>query len=116
MKISKELLSVFKSDKIGNIVRNTLPFILENNLISQNEIEKLQKDEYSKMIFDMNYPILKKVNENLPLEENRSVNYHTRYYSDPVGNNDTRYLITSEWYERNKEDYINWLKRKVKDE
>jgi len=116
MKISKEVLSIFKSEKIGNLVRSTLPIILEENLISQSEIEKLQKYEYSKMVFDMNYPILKKVNENLSIKENREINYYSRYYSTPIWNNESRYLITSEWYERNKEDYINWLKRKVKDE
>ncbi len=100
--------------KIGVLVRTTLPQILESELISEIEVKKLTEDDYSKMIFDLNYPVLKKVDENLSIKENRMIGDYTRYYSDPYDYKNFRYLISSEWYDRNQEGYIRWMKRKVK--
>ncbi|WP_420378384.1 hypothetical protein [Gilvibacter sp.] len=99
--------------KIGFLVRATLPIVLEHELISEIEVKKLTQDDYSKMIFDMNYPVLKLINEDQSIIENRSVGDYTRYYADPHNYKDSRYLISSEWYDRNQEDYIRWLKRKI---
>ena len=30
-------------------------------------------------------------------------------------NNKTEYLLTNEWKEFHREDFVNWMKRKVKD-
>ncbi|MAM29802.1 MAG: hypothetical protein CMC13_12330 [Flavobacteriaceae bacterium] len=106
---TSELLQV----KIGKLVRTTLPIILFYSLITELEVKKLQQDEYCKLTLDMNYPILKKVDPNISILENRTVNGHTRYYSKPVKFIDDNYLISSEWYERNLEYYVRWLKRKV---
>ena len=102
-----------KKNKIGILVRSTLPILLTENLLSESEIKKLQEATYSKLTFDMNYPVLKKINPKLSLEENRMVNYYTRYYAGIYENDNGEYLISSEWYERNLEYYIKWLKRKV---
>lgn len=85
--------------KIGILVRATLPQVLEMELISESEIKKLQNPEYSKMIFDMNYPILREIDENLSILENRKEEGYTRYYADPVICGKSKYLITSEWYD-----------------
>lgn len=90
-----------------------MPLILELELLSEFEVKKLTEDDYSKMVVDMNYPVLKLVNENQSLLENRTIGDYTRYYADPVLYKNNRYLISSEWYDRNQEDYIRWLKRKV---
>ncbi|MDP2088880.1 MAG: hypothetical protein Q8J84_05715 [Flavobacteriaceae bacterium] len=103
-----------KNEKIGKLVRETLPIILIEKLIPETEIKKLQEDNYSKFTFDMNYPILKKIDTKLSILENRMTKDHTRYYAEVFKNGDDLYLITSEWYERNLEDYIKWMKRKVK--
>ena len=100
--------------KIGKLVKATLPLILSENLITESEIINLQKEDYCKITLDMNYPILKKVDNKLSIIENRTVNDHTRYYAGVFKNNGEEYLISSEWYERNLEDYIKWLKRRVK--
>ncbi len=107
---SSELLN----KKVGKLVRMTLPGILSENLISKSELEKLQEEDYCKINLDINYPIIKKVNPSISILENRTINHHTKYYSKPVRFINEEYLITSEWYERNLEDYIRWMKRKVK--
>lgn len=40
-------------------MRDTLPVILSENLISEIEVQKIQKDDHSKLYFDVNYPIIK---------------------------------------------------------
>lgn len=100
--------------KIGLLVRATLPQILDLELLSEMEVKKMTEDGYSKMSFDMNYPVLKKVDENISIKDNRMVGDHTRYYVEPFTYKGSRYLISSEWYDRNQEDYIRWLKRNVK--
>jgi hypothetical protein len=102
-----------KDKKIGILVRSTLPIILSENMISDLEISKLQDTNYSKLTFDLNYPVLKKYQPKLSLEQNRTVSNYTRYYANTFKNNNTDYLICSEWYERSIEQYINWLKRKI---
>ena len=116
MELSERDIAELKKLKIGILVRNTLPEILKENLISESEIQKLQKEAYSDFTFEVKYPVLKKVNPNISILENRTINNYTRYYSDPIESNGEYYLITSEWYERSLEDYIRWLKRRVKDE
>jgi hypothetical protein len=100
--------------KIGMLVRATLPEILQSELISDLEVARMTEEGYSKINFDMNYPVLRRVNENRSILENRTIGDYTRYYAQPHKFKNSRYLITSEWYDRNQEDYIRWLKRKVK--
>lgn len=102
--------------KIGILVRATLPDILEKELISESEVGKLAKTAYSKMVFDMNFPVLKEKDKNLSSLENRKIGEYTRYYATSVHCYNTEYFISSEWYDRNQEDFIRWLKRKVKQE
>jgi hypothetical protein len=91
-----------------------LPQILELELLSDLEVRKLTTDDYSKINLDMNYPVLKLIDERLTILENRTIGEYTRYYAKPYQFKDSRYLISSEWYDRNQEDYIRWLKSKVK--
>jgi hypothetical protein len=110
----KAPLSELNKLKIGLLVRATLPQILELELISEIEVKKMTEGDYSKMIFDMNYSVLKLINKDLSINENRTVGDYTRYYADPFDYKNSSYLISSEWYDRSQEDYIRWLKRKVK--
>lgn len=102
-----------KKLKVGFLVRNTLPGILQMELITDFEVEKLQNQDYSKMVLDMNFSVLRKVNPKISILENRTVGEYTRYYAFTVKYKNQEYLVSSEWYESNLEPYINWLKRKV---
>jgi hypothetical protein len=55
--------------------------------------------------------MLKKVDPNKSVKENRFEGSHTRYYANPLKVNNEDYLLTSEWYERNKSHYVFWLER-----
>lgn len=99
--------------KIGILVRSTMPEILTSEKISELEVHKLTTEDYSKMIFDMNYPVLKLVDEKKSIKENRMVGNYTRYYAFPYFYMGKQYLISSEWYDHSHESYTKWLKRKV---
>lgn len=101
--------------KIGKLVKNLMVIILENNLVTDVEIENLQKKDYSKITFNVIFPLLKKVDEKTSLRENGMINGHPRYYVTPIESNKVQYLLTNEWKEYHRDDFINWLRRKVKD-
>src|SRR5680860_122440 len=46
--------------KIGVLVRSTLTKMLKSHKISEEEIELMQTAEYSKLTFDIQYPLLRK--------------------------------------------------------
>lgn len=112
MNLTDQQILEFRKIKIGILVRNTLPKILQEELITELGINQLEKEDYSKLYFDVNYPILKRVDLSKSITENRTVNDYTRYYADPIKSYGNKYLITSEWYDRSLDDYIRWLKRK----
>jgi len=95
--------------KIGALVRKTFPVLIEKELINLTELISLQSDEYSKITFDLNYPMLKKYDHNLSLHDNRLVGSHTRYYTKIYRITNDDYLLTSEWYERNMSFYTFWM-------
>ena len=115
MEISEKDQKIIDDLKIGKLVKNFITIILEKELISENEIENLLKKDYSKLTFNVIFPILKKIDYKIPLKENRMINGNPRYYAKPIMNNKTQYLLTNEWKEFHREDFVNWMKRKVKD-
>lgn len=115
MKIPENDQKIIDNLKIGKLVKTFITIILEKELISENEIESLLKRDYSKLTFNVIYPILRKVDYTIPLKENRIINGNPRYYSKPIKFKKTEYFLTNEWKEFHREDFLNWLKRKVKD-
>jgi hypothetical protein len=96
--------------KIGALVRSTIPELVRDMLIDDTELNRLLQYDYSKKHFDLNYPMLRKIDESISIKENRMVGDYPRYYSQPILKiSGSRYLITSEWYDRNKSYYIHWL-------
>ena len=96
----------FEEMKIGVIVRTVLRKMLENGEISKQEIEQMRTKDYSKETFDIQYPLLLKVNE---------VNGKSpvRYYSSPLKIHGEDYFLCSEWFEvpsNNDRPYLmKWL-------
>ncbi|WNH12551.1 hypothetical protein [Thalassobellus suaedae] len=86
-------------------------YLIENDLLDKNDIYLLQQESYSKNIFDIQYPMLKKA---LPSDGNNIL----RYWSGPVLIKGSRYFICSEWYEQpNNNDrpfFEAWYRKKLK--
>ncbi len=96
----------YKELKIGKIAQTVLRKILESGNISEEEINFMQKAEYSKQFFGLNYPLLAKYGT-----EYEAV----RYYKNPVLINGERYMMCSQWFEtvaNNDRPYlIRWIKK-----
>jgi hypothetical protein len=90
--------------KIGQFVQHTFRKAFEQNLLSDREINELQKPEYSKRIFHSNFEVLR--NKNRPIEDDYG---RKRYYAREIfcGN----YHLTSQWIESQWELLLDWLKK-----
>ena len=93
--------------KIGAIARTILRSLLESNKLSKEIISNLQLIDYSKRNFDLQFPVLKKIDK-YPSKKIE------RYYADPIKIDSNWYFLCSEWYEqKNNNDrpyLIKWIK------
>jgi hypothetical protein len=94
--------------KIGQFVQNNMRKVFEQNLLSSEEIQKLQNKEYSKKVFNINYEVLRA--KNLNIQDKYGNN---RYYNKEIfcGN----YYLTSQWVENlHLEHFNSWLNKIMK--
>lgn len=88
--------------KIGQFVQFSIIKAFENNLISKEEIIKLQDKEYSKQVFNQNFEILRSSEKEITDEGGRC-----RYYTKSKFCGD--YYLTSQWFEYHWTPFKNWL-------
>jgi hypothetical protein len=101
------------SMKVGMFVQTTFKKIIRAKLLSDDKVRLLQDPRYCKVTFDINYPFLKKIVWDIPLLEQKKINGYIRYWADEEIINGERYLICSQWYERNKRKYLIWIEEIV---
>ena len=89
--------------KIGQLVRETFSDLLNSNCLTDAEIKELCDKDYCKIIFDLNYAVLK---ESCNLEDRFDDKQHARYYSQVFQG---KYLLCNDWYERNRQGLEGWL-------
>lgn len=80
----------YKELKIGQLARTVLRKMLEDGLASEDEVRFMQKAEYSKQFFGVQYPVLLRTDEG---------DTELHYYKDPIFIRGERYRICCEWYE-----------------
>ncbi|MCR9222422.1 MAG: hypothetical protein NXI21_19550 [Alphaproteobacteria bacterium] len=95
--------------KMGVLVRSTFKDLSENNILNDEIVKSLQDPVYSKEVLNNNYPVLKEVQNIEKMEEERKINGYFRYYSDPLRINNKNYLLSNNWYESNRESFLEWL-------
>jgi hypothetical protein len=102
-------IHIDSSKKIGVLVRSTLDEIIKRQLLGAEKVSLLQDERHCKNLFDINYPMLKKVNYRTPLLEQRRVNGYDRYWAETITIQDKEYLVCNDWSERNKPKFISWV-------
>ena len=86
-----------RNETIQNFVKMTLKTLFDNNFLSEKEIDNLQKLEYSKKNFDINFPLLQ-----VELNRNNSV----RYWKDKING----YYVCSQWYQKKHDSKLKeWI-------
>lgn len=89
--------------KIGQYVQYTFREAFEQGLISKNEIQKLQKDTYSKEKFGSNFEVLRLKSRTILDDEGRPRYYVKELFCE-------NYYLTSQWVESQWDIYVRWLK------
>jgi hypothetical protein len=95
--------------KIGALVRNEFDKLIRDNLLSTEIIHRLLNEKYSKETFDVNYPILKRINFDQPTIDQRMINGYARYWSTIYTINGDRYFVCNDWYEKSRTKFLNWI-------
>ena len=97
-----------ETKKIGEFVRNTFIELFEKRKISSVMVRNLSDREYSKTIFGLGFPVLKKICADMSLNEQcRDSKGDRRYWNKAFG--DGKYLICSQWYKGHRKRFVDWL-------
>lgn len=96
--------------KIGALVRTNIRRLTKEGKITKELAEKMETYDYSKRVFNINYPLLKKIDYNIPLPGQRLVNNRPRYWSEIFKIGNEEYFVCQEWFELNREYFVRWLK------
>ncbi|MTI70074.1 MAG: DUF1413 domain-containing protein [Firmicutes bacterium] len=101
--------------KIGKMARILITKFLKNNIVSDEEIKLIKDDSYSKEVFNMNYPILKEVNNKSELDKKkRDEKGYSRYYSKVISVKGKKYILCSQWVEnQHRKSLEKWLESKL---
>lgn len=116
-KNDSEYLSIAALDqqKIGRVVQLTITHMLENDLLSDDIIERLQSKSWCKEAFDINYPLLKDISDCCDKDSMRKDskgNY--RYYTTPINHKGKTYLLCQEWNDAmHRQKYDSWYKKLI---
>lgn len=95
--------------KIGEYVQTAMRGLFADNLISEEEIERLLTPEYSKSLFNLNFPILKEVDAGKPLtDQKRDSKGYNRYYNFTLLAFGKQYLLCSQWLDKHYDGFENW--------
>jgi hypothetical protein len=93
--------SVYTEMKIGQLANNSLRDAIENARVSNTEIMNMQRSDWSKEHFGINYPLLVLEGSNHPKE---------RYYVMPIETGNKKYYLCSQWFESASRDLLlKWI-------
>lgn len=97
--------------KIGKLVQETLRRMFYKGLLPEEEINRMCTAEYSNNSFNLNFPMLKEYNPEIPFDEQkRDQKGYNRYYSFTLSAYAKQYLLCSQWIEHlHREKFEEWL-------
>lgn len=96
----------YKNVTVGKLAFAMFKYVLENGLISEEEVELLKTKEYTKQLFNKtDYPILADTRD-----ANRGNSKVLRYRAESVKFGDKQIYVTFQWFDGNRDDIINWFK------
>ena len=103
--------------KIGKMMKGILTKLIQNGMLSDEELLKLQNPEYSKQIMNLNFPVLKSLLDGQSSDEaKKDAKGYNRYYDAIVQYKNCRYLICSQWVDNlHRESVVEWIRKKMID-
>lgn len=103
--------------KIGKMMKGILTKLIQNGMLSDEELFNLQNPGYSKEIMNLNFPVLKSLSDGQSSDEaKRDAKGYNRYYDVPVQHKNSRYLVCSQWVDNlHRESVVEWIRKKMVD-
>jgi hypothetical protein len=92
--------------KIGQIIREAFDNLSETQSLFGETITCLLDAAYSKKTFGLNFALLINNEDDRMDEKGRS-----RYYATPYSFNGKEYFLCSQWFEKQKDDFVKWYNR-----
>ena len=89
-------------EKIGEYVRSAIKKMFADSMLSDFEIENLKDKEFSKNIFNLNYPAL------IDGNKSRKDGDYYRYYAEPFKKGNKKYYLCNHWFEDQFDDFQKW--------
>lgn len=100
--------STYYNVTCGELAYYMFSYLLKNNILPQEEIDKLMTKDFARMTFKkVVYPVLA-----LSREANRGESKKIRYYKTPINVNGTDIYISSQWFDDSREDLISYFNSK----
>jgi len=101
--------------KIGKTVRFLLSRLLQGGHLDKKEVKSMTEEEYSKDTFNLNFQVLKEVDDDTPIkEQKRDHNGYNRFYDSPIVTDHKKYLLCSQWVDNlHRKAFEQWLEDKL---
>lgn len=91
---------------VGKLAYELIAGLLKSNLIDADEVSRLKTKEYTKQLFSgVDYPVLADSRDSY-----KGNSSHVRYRKKPLVYGGKQIYVTTQWYEKNRDDVINWYK------
>lgn len=95
--------------KIGSFVQSTFNDLIRQGKLSTEKLAHLCDARYCKNTFLLPYPMLKKIEGNKSIHEQRNINGRPRYYANVLTIEGASYLLCNHWVEKSRQPYEVWL-------
>lgn len=96
--------------KIAVLVKSTFKRLIELNLLSHEETIRLTDKDYSKEVFKLHIPALKKHIDGIPIKDQIRINDRPRYYPDTYVIHGDNYYLCNHWVEKqSRKNFKNWI-------
>lgn len=100
-----------EEDKIGKFVRLFMRDLSDKqHVFSQKELMDMQSKEWSKEVLGINYPFIKQYTEGKDISLQIKEGGYLRYWKETFEYGGKKFLITSRWFDRDREKIEKWLK------
>lgn len=101
--------------KIGKSARTLISKLLQESRLTNDEIDLMKEANYSKRVFNLNLPVLKEVDKNIELDQQKKDQRgYNRYYDTIIPYARKEYLLCSQWVENlHRSAFEKWLEPKL---
>jgi hypothetical protein len=99
-------------DKIGKYVRITMRGLSNKQQpFSDNEITSMQSKQWSKELLGLDYPFLRQYKDGVDISLQIKDGSYGRYWKEIFEFNGKKFLVTSQWFDRNRDPFTKWIEK-----